>query len=219
MFKIDVDKENALYQKNAARNGIDLQRELAARQKQQNHQPNLFFIFFGIALGVVLGVMPIHVPGMSVPVKIGLAGGPLIISILLTYFGPRVHINTHVTESANLMLRQVGISLFMAAVGLGAGKGFIQTVLDGGYMWVLYGVVITMVPCLIVGAIARWICKLSYFTIAGLISGATTDPPALAYSNDVCGGSQASIAYTTVYPLTMFLRVVAAQLLVIFTCV
>ena len=219
MFKIDVDKENALYQKNAARNGIDLQRELAARQKQQNHQPNLFFIFFGIALGVVLGVMPIHVPGMSVPVKIGLAGGPLIISILLTYFGPRVHINTHVTESANLMLRQVGISLFMAAVGLGAGKGFIQTVLDGGYMWVPYGVVITMVPCLIVGAIARWICKLSYFTIAGLISGATTDPPALAYSNDVCGGSQASIAYTTVYPLTMFLRVVAAQLLVIFTCV
>jgi AspT/YidE/YbjL antiporter-like protein len=219
LFRIDLEKENALYQKNAARNGLDLQRELAAKQKPQSHQPNLFFIFFGIALGVVLGMLPIHIPGMWVPVKIGLAGGPLIVSILLTYFGPRMHINTHTTESANLMIRQVGISLFMAAVGLGAGKGFLQTVLDGGYMWVLYGLAITMVPCLLVGIIARWLCHLSHFTIAGLISGATTDPPALAYSNDICGGSQASIAYTTVYPLSMFLRVLAAQLMVIFTCV
>ena len=219
LFRIDLEKENALYQKNAARNGLDLQRELATKQKPQSHQPNLFFIFFGIALGVVLGMLPIHIPGMWVPVKIGLAGGPLIVSILLTYFGPRMHINTHTTESANLMIRQVGISLFMAAVGLGAGKGFLQTVLDGGYMWVLYGLAITMVPCLLVGIIARWLCHLSHFTIAGLISGATTDPPALAYSNDICGGSQASIAYTTVYPLSMFLRVLAAQLMVIFTCV
>ena len=217
-FRINLEKENALYQSNASRNGIELQRELAAQERPKNHQPNLFFIFLGIMLGVILGVLPIRIPGMSVPVKIGLAGGPLIVSILLTYFGPRLHINTHTTESANLMLRQVGISLFMASVGLGAGQGFIQTVLDGGYLWVLYGVVITMVPCLLVGIIARWLCHLSYFTIAGLISGACTDPPALAYSNDICGGSQASIAYSTVYPLAMFLRVLAAQLLVIFTC-
>lgn len=219
LFRINLEHENELYQRNAARNGIELQRELDAKQGPKTHQPNLFFIFIGIMLGVVLGMLPIHIPGMSVPVRIGLAGGPLIVSILLTYFGPRLHINTYTTESANLMLRQVGISLFMAVVGIGAGDGFIQTILDGGYMWVLYGVVITMVPCLVIGAIARWLCKLSYFTIAGMISGACTDPPALAYSNDICGGSQASIAYTTVYPLSMFLRVLAAQIMVILLCI
>ena len=219
LFRINLDRENELYQRNAARNGIELQRELDAKQGPKTHQPNLFFIFIGIMLGVVLGVLPIHIPGMSVPVRIGLAGGPLIVSILLTYFGPRLRINTYTTESANLMLRQVGISLFMAVVGIGAGQGFLQTIADGGYMWVLYGVVITMVPCLVIGAIARWLCKLSYFTIAGMISGACTDPPALAYSNDICGGSQASIAYTTVYPLSMFLRVLAAQIMVILLCI
>lgn len=219
IFRINLERENELYQRNAARNGIELQRELDAKQGPKTHQPNLFFIFIGIMLGVVLGVLPIHIPGMSVPVRIGLAGGPLIVSILLTYFGPRLHINTYTTESANLMLRQVGISLFMAVVGIGAGQGFLQTIADGGYMWVLYGVVITMVPCLVIGAIARWLCKLSYFTIAGMISGACTDPPALAYSNDICGGSQASIAYTTVYPLSMFLRVLAAQIMVILLCI
>jgi len=219
LFRINLERENELYQRNAARNGIELQRELDAKQGPKTHQPNLFFIFIGIMLGVVLGVLPIHIPGMSVPVRIGLAGGPLIVSILLTYFGPRLHINTYTTESANLMLRQVGISLFMAVVGIGAGQGFLQTIADGGYMWVLYGVVITMVPCLVIGAIARWLCKLSYFTIAGMISGACTDPPALAYSNDICGGSQASIAYTTVYPLSMFLRVLAAQIMVILLCI
>lgn len=219
LFRINLERENELYQRNAARNGIELQRELDAKQGPKTHQPNLFFIFIGIMLGVVLGVLPIHIPGMSVPVRIGLAGGPLIVSILLTYFGPRLRINTYTTESANLMLRQVGISLFMAVVGIGAGQGFLQTIADGGYMWVLYGVVITMVPCLVIGAIARWLCKLSYFTIAGMISGACTDPPALAYSNDICGGSQASIAYTTVYPLSMFLRVLAAQIMVILLCI
>lgn len=219
LFRINLERENELYQRNAARNGIELQRELDAKQGPKTHQPNLFFIFIGIMLGVVLGVLPIHIPGMSVPVRIGLAGGPLIVSILLTYFGPRLRINTYTTESANLMLRQVGISLFMAVVGIGAGQGFLQTIADGGYMWVLYGVVITMVPCLVIGAIARWLCKLSYFTIAGMISGACTDPPALAYSNDICGGSQASIAYTTVYPLAMFLRVLAAQIMVILLCI
>ena len=219
LFRINLERENELYQRNAARNGIELQRELDAKQGPKTHQPNLSFIFIGIMLGVVLGVLPIHIPGMSVPVRIGLAGGPLIVSILLTYFGPRLRINTYTTESANLMLRQVGISLFMAVVGIGAGQGFLQTIADGGYMWVLYGVVITMVPCLVIGAIARWLCKLSYFTIAGMISGACTDPPALAYSNDICGGSQASIAYTTVYPLSMFLRVLAAQIMVILLCI
>ena len=123
LFRINLERENELYQRNAARNGIELQRELDAKQGPKTHQPNLFFIFIGIMLGVVLGVLPIHIPGMSVPVRIGLAGGPLIVSILLTYFGPRLHINTYTTESANLMLRQVGISLFMAVVGIGAGQG------------------------------------------------------------------------------------------------
>ena len=216
LFKVDLRREQEIYERNAHRNGIDLQRRIAEKRPAQREQPNLFFIFIGIALGVLLGSTPIGVPGMTVPVKLGLAGGPLVVSILLAYFGPRIHIATYVSVSANMMIRQIGISLFMAAVGLGAGQGFVQTVLNGGYWWVLWGFVITIVPCLLVGAIARWGCKLSFFTIAGLISGATTDPPALAYSNSLCGGSQASVAYTTVYPLSMFLRVAVAQLLVIF---
>lgn len=177
--------------------------------------PQMFSTFLGIALGVLLGSLPIFFPGMPVPVKLGLAGGPLIVSILLSCYGPKLHLVTYTTASAKLLMREVGICMFMAAVGLGAGVGFIETVTNGGYWWVLYGFLITFFPCFIVGIIARVLFHRSYFTIAGMISGATTDPPALAYSNSICGNDQASVAYSTVYPLSMFLRVLIAQILVL----
>lgn len=182
---------------------------------QRLGEPMLFSIFLGIALGVLLGSVPIFFPGMPVPVKLGLAGGPLIVSILLSCFGPKLRIITYTTNSAMLMMREVGICMFMASVGLGAGAGFVDTVVGGGYWWVLYGILITFVPCFVVGIIARLMCHRSYFTIAGMISGAMTDPPALAYSNSISGNDQASVAYSTVYPLSMFLRVLVAQLLVL----
>lgn len=182
---------------------------------QRLDHPQLFSIFLGISLGVLLGSLPIFFPGMPVPVKLGLAGGPLIVSILLSCYGPKFHIITYTTASAKLLMREIGISLFMAAVGLGAGVGFVDTVMNGGYWWVLYGFIITFLPCIIIGILARVVFKRSYFTIAGMISGATTDPPALAYSNSICGNDQASVAYSTVYPLTMFLRVLVAQLMVL----
>lgn len=178
-------------------------------------QPQLMSIFLGIALGVLLGSLPIFFPGMPVPVKLGMAGGPLIVSILIARFGPQLKIVTYTTGSAKLLMREIGICLFLAAVGIGAGDGFVDTVMNGGYMWVLYGFLITVIPLLIVGVIARVFCKLTYFSIAGLISGATTDPPALAYSNSICGTDQAAQAYSTVYPLTMFLRVLCGQILVL----
>lgn len=178
-------------------------------------EPHLMGIFMGIALGVLLGCIPLAVPGIPVPVKLGLAGGPLVISILIARFGPELKLVTFTTSSANLMMRQIGICLFMAAVGLGAGGGFMQTLLQGGYWWVIYGFLITIIPCLLTGIIARCFFRLSYFTIAGIISGATTDPPALAYSNEICGGQETSVAYSTVYPLSMFLRVLFAQMMIL----
>lgn len=178
-------------------------------------QPQLTSIFLGIALGVILGSLPIYFPGMPVPVKLGLAGGPLIVSILIARYGPKLKLVTYTTGSANLLMREIGICLFLASVGIGAGDGFVDTVLNGGYMWVLYGFLITVLPLIIIGIIGRTVCHLTYFTIAGLISGATTDPPALAYSNSICGTDQASVAYSTVYPLTMFLRVLCGQIMVL----
>lgn len=178
-------------------------------------EPNLIATFLGIALGVLLGSLPIFFPGMPVPVKLGLAGGPLIVSILISKFGPQMKLITYTTSSANMLMRQIGICMFMAAVGLGAGIGFVDTICTGGYWWVLYGFIITIVPCLLIGIAARLFYRLSYFTIAGMISGAMTDPPALAYSNGICGNDQASVAYSTVYPLSMFLRVLSAQILVL----
>lgn len=189
--------------------------ELLGNSVKRLDQPMLFSTFLGIALGVLLGSIPIFFPGMPVPVKLGLAGGPLIVSILLSCYGPKFHLVTYTTNSAKLLMREIGICMFMAAVGLGAGVGFVDTVLGGGYWWVLYGFLITFLPCMIIGIIARLVCHRSYFTIAGMISGAMTDPPALAYSNSICGNDQASVAYSTVYPLSMFLRVLVAQLLVL----
>ncbi len=181
--------------------------------------PNLFVIFFGIVLGVLVGILPIKLPGLTLPFKLGLAGGSLIVAILLGRFGPFYHMITFSTASANRMLREIGICLFMATVGLDAGSNFVSTLLQGGYWWVLYGVIITLVPLLIVGFVGRKWLKLNYFTLMGLIAGSTTDPPALAYaSSQSTENDQASVAYATVYPLTMFLRVMVAQLMILMLC-
>lgn len=180
-------------------------------------EPNLVPIFLGIALGILLGSIPFMFPGVPQPVKLGLAGGPLIIAILIGRFGPHYKLVTYTTMSANLMLREVGIALFLACVGLNAGEGFVDTVVNGGgYAWIGYGFIITFVPLLLIGIVARAVYKINYFTIMGLIAGSTTDPPALAYSNNVSGNDMPSVGYATVYPLTMFLRVLTAQLLVLF---
>lgn len=178
-------------------------------------EPNLVPIFLGIALGIVLGSIPFTFPSIPQPVKLGLAGGPLIISILISRFGPHFNLVTYTTMSANLMLREVGISLFLACVGLDAGTGFVETVTHGGYAWIGYGFIITFVPLMIVGVVARLVCKIDYFTLMGLIAGSTTDPPALAYANSVAGNDMPAVGYATVYPLTMFLRVLTAQMLVL----
>lgn len=181
------------------------------------NEPNLIPIFLGIFLGILLGSIPFMFPGVPQPVKLGLAGGPLIVAILISRFGPQYKLVTYTTMSANLMLREVGISLFLAAVGLGAGEGFVSTIVnDGGYAWIGYGFLITLIPLLIVGVIARWIYKVNYFTLAGLIAGSTTDPPALAYADALVANDRPAVGYATVYPLTMFLRVLTAQLLILF---
>lgn len=191
-----------------------LAEKLGNSMKHLNH-PNLFTIFVGIMVGIVFGSMPFAVPGMPVPLKLGLAGGPLIIAILIGRFGHKMHLTTYTSTSANLMLREVGISLFLASVGLGAGGEFVKTIMEGGLMWVLWGFLITIIPLLIVGSFARGYYKLNYYTLMGLMSGACTDPPALAYSNKVAGNDAPSVAYTTVYPLTMFLRILTAQVLIL----
>lgn len=177
-------------------------------------QPNLITIFVGIALGVLLGSIPLlDVPQ---PVKLGLAGGPLIVAIFIGRFGTHFHLVTYTTMSANLMLREIGIALFLAAVGIGAGDGFVDAVVGGGYRWIGYGFIITVVPLLIVGIAARVWLKMNYYTLMGLIAGATTDPPALAYANATAGNDMPAVGYSTVYPVVMFLRVLTAQIFILF---
>lgn len=188
---------------------------LGNSMKRLNH-PNLIPIFIGIALGCILGSIPFMFPGIPQPVKLGLAGGPLIVSILISHFGPHYKMITYTTMSANLMVREIGISLFLACVGLGAGKGFIETIVnEGGYIWIGYGVLITVIPLLITGLIGRYGCKLNYYTLIGVLSGANTNPPALAYSNELTSCDAPAVGYATVYPLAMFLRVLTAQLLIL----
>ena len=183
--------------------------------KRLNH-PNLIPIFIGIALGCVLGSIPFMLPGIPQPLKLGLAGGPLIVSILISRFGPHYKLITYTTMSANLMVREIGIALFLACVGLGAGKGFIETIVnEGGYVWIGYGAIITIFPLLVTGLIGRYGCKLNYYTLIGILSGANTNPPALAYSNDQTSCDSPAVGYATVYPLAMFLRVLSAQLLIL----
>lgn len=191
---------------------------LGNSMKRLDH-PNLIPIFIGIALGCILGSIPFIIPGVPQPVKLGLAGGPLIVSILISKFGPKYKLITYTTMSANLMIREIGISLFLACVGLGAGEKFIETIVDkGGYVWIGYGVIITILPLLIAGLVGKLYFKLNYFTLIGVLSGATTDPPALAYSSSVSSTDAPSVGYATVYPLTMFLRVLTAQLLILMFC-
>ena len=179
--------------------------------------PNLASLFFGIILGVALGSIPFAMPGLSQHFKLGIAGGTLIIAILMGAFGTKWHLVTYTTSSANLMIREIGISLFLAAVGFGAGGSFVETLLDGGYLWIGYGAIITLLPLLIIGIVARKWLKLDYFSLMGLIAGSTTDPPALAYATSQSSSNdRAAVAYSTVYPLTMFLRVLTGQLMIIF---
>lgn len=191
------------------------ERVLGNSLKRLDH-PNLIPIFIGVALGCLLGSIPFVFPGIPQPVKLGLAGGPLIVAILISRFGPSYKLVTYTTMSANLMIREIGISIFLACVGLGAGNGFVNTVVyDGGYIWIGYGVLITVVPLLVAGFLGRKIFKLNYFTLIGVLSGSMTNPPALAYSNEQTSSDTPAVGYATVYPLTMFLRVLSAQLLII----
>ena len=181
--------------------------------------PNLMPIFFGIFLGVLLGSLPIAIPGMNQSFKLGLAGGSLIVALLIGRFGPYYNMVTFATTSANMMLRQVGLTLFLAAVGLSVGDGFVSTIVGGGYMWVLYGLLITVIPLVLVGFIAYKIMKINYFKVVGLLIGSMTGAPALGYAQGLSDkNDQASVCYATVYPLTMFLRVMAGQLLILFFC-
>ena len=211
-----------LYRISGVHSNIASHNKVETKGSFQNNpdQPNLIPIFIGIALGCILGSIPITFPGIPQPVKLGLAGGPLIVSILISHFGPRFHVITYTTPSANLMIREIGISLFLACVGLEAGDGFVDTLIHGdGMKWVLYGALITGIPLLAGGFIGRYVLKLDYSTLTGVLSGACTNPPALAYASEQDGGSdKTSVAYATVYPLSMFLRVLAAQLMVLFFC-
>ena len=180
---------------------------------KQLREPQILTLFLGIALGVLLGSLPLM--NIPQPVKLGLAGGPLIVAILIGRFGPHYHLVTYTTMSANLMLREVGLAMFLAGVGIGAGDGFVETIVNGGYRWIGYGFIITVLPLIIVGLIARWRLKMNYYTLMGLIAGSTTDPPALGYANTSAGNDMPAVGYATVYPVVMFLRVVTAQLLIL----
>ncbi len=181
--------------------------------------PNIATIFVGIILGIIFGSLPIAIPGMPVPMKLGIAGGPLIIAILIGRYGYKIHLVTYTTTSANMMLREIGLVLFLASVGIKAGANFFETVVEGdGLLYVLTGFLITIIPILIIGPIARIRYKFNYFTIAGMIAGTYTDPPALAYANSICSKEAPALGYSTVYPLSMFLRIFTAQLVVLFFC-
>lgn len=193
--------------------------EIFGNELKRLDVPNLLPVFFGIVLGVLVGTLPITLPGLTSPFKLGLAGGSLIIAILIGRFGPYYHMVTFATTSANMMVREIGISLFLATVGLGAGATFVPTIIAGGWVWILYGILITLLPLLLTGVIARKWGKVDYFTLMGMIAGSTTDPPALAYAvSSSQNNDNASVAYATVYPLTMFLRVMTAQLMILLLC-
>ena len=179
--------------------------------------PNIATIFVGVFLGIIFGSLP-FVPGMPL-MKLGIAGGPLIVAILIGRYGYKIKLVTYTTTSANMMLREIGLVLFLASVGIKAGAGFFETVMEGdGLLYVLTGFLITIIPILIIGPVARWKFKFNYFTIAGMLSGTYTDPPALAYSNSICSREAPALGYSTVYPLSMFLRILTAQLIVLFFC-
>lgn len=193
----------------------NLAQRLGNSMKRLN-EPNLVTMFIGLFLGIVVGSIPLQFSGMSVPMKLGLAGGPLVVAILISAYGPKFHLVTYTNSSANLLLREIGICLFLASVGIAAGKDFAATVFNvRGAMWVGYGFIITVIPLIVVGVIARWKYRMNYLAILGMMSGGYTDPPALAYANKVANNDTPAVAYSTVYPLTMFMRVIVAQVLVL----
>lgn len=179
------------------------------------NKPNLVPIFLGIVLGVILGSVPIRFPGIPQPIKLGLAGGPLIVAILLGHFGPKYKITTYTTVSANLMIREIGISLFLAAVGLGAGQNFVSSLTGGGYWWILYGAAITLIPPVITILVGRLLCRLNFYKLLGLVIGSSTNPPVLAFAQEAYGTDYAPVNYATVYPLSMFMRVLVAQVMIL----
>lgn len=180
------------------------------------NEPNMVTLFLGIMLGLILGAIPIMFPGMSVPMKLGVAGGPLVMAILISCYGYKIHLVTYTSSSANLMLRELGICMFLASVGIAAGGDFAKTVFNStGATWVMYGFLITFIPLIIVGCYARKRYKINYYAIMGLLSGSYTDPPALAYGNKVANNDVPAVAYSTVYPLTMFMRIISAQVLIL----
>lgn len=187
----------------------DIKKELGDSIHEWSH-PNVIAIFMGIFLGLVVGSIPIFIPGLPVPAKLGLAGGPLLVAILLGWKGRVGKFSFYMNTAANMMLREVGICMFLGCVGLGAGKGFVDTLVNGGYWWVLYGFVITVVPILIVSIVAR-LLKVNYLKICGFVAGSMTDPPALEFANGLSPVQAQSTAYATVYPLTMFLRILLGQ--------
>lgn len=181
--------------------------------------PNIATIFVGIFIGILFGSIPIALPSIPVPIKLGIAGGPLIIAILIGRYGYKVHLVTYTTTSANMMLREIGLMMFLASVGIKAGDGFLETVIQGdGLKYVYTGFFITIIPIFIIGIIARKKYKFNYFTIMGMIAGTYTDPPALAYANSICSKEAPAVGYSTVYPLSMFLRIFTAQIIVLFFC-
>ncbi len=218
IFKVDIDKENELLQTKVVQEKKKQSDMKSVGLEQQVHttlEP-LIPIFVGIFLGVILGSIQIPFPGIPQPLKLGLAGGPLVVALLMGAFGQNIKFPTQITCSAIALMRELGICLFLACVGLTAGEGFVETVMHGGLLWVALGVIITIVPLLFVGTLAYAVFKVDYFTLMGMIAGSTTDPPALSYSVGVAGNDRPSLGYATVYPLTMFLRIMTAQLLILF---
>ena len=195
---------------------VDRVANLMGNSMKRLDHPNIVTIFVGIFLGILFGSLPIAFPGIPTPVKLGLAGGPLIVSILIGRFGYKLKLVTYTTMSANLMLREIGIALFLASVGVKAGANFVQTVVEGdGMLYVGCGFLITILPLLVMGVFGRYYYKINYFKLMGLMAGSTTDPPALAYANQVTGSNAPAVGYSTVYPVTMFLRILTAQLLIL----
>lgn len=196
----------------------DVKKMLGDERKYLDH-PNLIPIFIGIAVGCILGSVPLTGTLIATPLKLGLAGGPLIVAILVSYFGPKIGVVTYTTTSANLMIREIGITLFLACVGLSAGSGFLDSVVNkGGYMWILYGALITIVPILIAGLLGRYLLTVKYGTLMGVIAGACTNPPALAFANEISSDGDAAVGYVAVYPLAMFLRILIGQMMILLLC-
>lgn len=215
MFKVDIDHENEQLRATEAKQQTTAKSTNSEKEGHPALEP-LIPIFVGILLGVVLGSIPIYIPGIPQPLKLGLAGGPLVVALLMGAYGHKIKFPTVISRSAVSFMREIGICLFLACVGLIAGENFVETVTHGGLLWVGLGAIITVVPLMIVGTLAYAVFKVDYFTLMGMIAGSTTDPPALSYSVGAVGNDRPSVGYATVYPLTMFLRIMTAQLLILF---